>query len=134
MPTQSTPPYLNTPLTQVISLDAGFVATLVNALAASSTGFGSSQIFTVPEEFGTSGSSLTLTAVPNGAVTSVIVDIEVSTDGGNSWQKKHVSVTLIAASVSTLAVESNMMPGLLYRINVTTNTGGTSVTINGTVS
>ena len=127
-------PYLNTPLSQVVSLDSGFVLTVVNALAAGGSGVGNSQIFTVPEEFGTSGATLTLTAVPNGAVTTVTVDIEVSSDGGTTWQKKHTGVQLIAASVSTQAVEGNIQSGLLYRINPTTVTGGTAVTINATAN
>lgn len=127
-------PYLNTPLTQVVSLDAGFVLTVVNAIAAGGSGTALSQIFTVPEKFGSSGATLTLTAVPNGAVTTVTVDIEVSSDGGTSWQKKHVGVALIAVSVNTQATESNMQAGLLYRINPTTVTAGTSVTINATAN
>ncbi|HEX3156785.1 MAG TPA: hypothetical protein VHV32_19305 [Candidatus Angelobacter sp.] len=134
MPSQLQPPYLNTPLSQVVSLDAGFVLTVVNALAAGGSGTANSQIFTVPEEFGTGGSTLTLTAVPNGGVTTVTVDIEVSTDGGTTWQKKHVGVALIASSVSTQAAEPNLQSGMLYRINPTTVTGGTSVTINATAN
>lgn len=127
-------PYLNTPLTQVVSLDAGFVLTVVNAILASGSGTALSQIFTVPEESGTSGATLTLTAVPNGAVSALTVDIEVSSDGGLNWAKKHVGVALITASVNTQATEGNMQSGLLYRINPTTVTGGTSVTINATAN
>lgn len=127
-------PYLNTPLSQVISLDSGLVGVLVNALAAGTTGVASSQIFTVsPRAYG-GDKTLTLTAVPNGAVTTFTGDLEVSSDGGTTWQKKHVGIQLIATSVSTEAVENNIQPGLLYRFNPTTNTGGTSVTVNGTAS
>jgi hypothetical protein len=121
-------------VTNPISLDAGFQLVVVNALAVGGSGVANSQVFTVPEEFGSSGATLTLTAVPNGAVSAVTVDIEVSADGGVTWAKKHVSVALIAASVNTQAVESNLQPGLLYRINPTTITGGASVTIVATAS
>lgn len=127
-------PYLNTPLTQVVSLDPGFVLTVVNALAASSTGTATSQIFTVAPRGDSGDRDLTLTAVPNGAVTTVTVDLEVSSDGGVTWQKKHVGIALIATSVSTEAVETGIQAGLLYRVNPTTNTGGTSVTINATAN
>lgn len=128
-------PYLNTPLTQVVSLDSGFVLTVVNAILAGGSGTALSQIFTVPPSpVGTGGLSLTLTAVPTGAVTTVTGDLEVSSDAGVSWQKKHVGIALIAASVSTEAVENNIQTGLLYRFNPTTVTGGTSVTINATAN
>jgi hypothetical protein len=124
----------NNPLTQIVSLDSGFQLVVVAALAAGGSGVGSSQIFTVPPRFAGGDMNLTLTAIPNGAVTTVTVDIEVSADGGTTWQKKHVGVALIATSVSTQAVEANIQAGLLYRINVTTNTGGTSVTIAATAN
>jgi hypothetical protein len=127
-------PYINVPLTQVVSLDSGFVLTVVNALASGGSGVANSQIFTTPYKPGEGDFNLELVAVPNGGVTTVTVDIEVSSDGGTTWQKKHVGVALIAASVSTAAVETGIQPALLYRINPTTVTGGTSVTINATAN
>jgi len=126
--------YVAASLTQITALDSGFVLTVVNALAAGSTGTTASQLFTVPPRYDGGDKTLTLTAVPNGAVTTVTGDLEVSTDGGTTFQKKHVGIALIASSVSTEAIENNIQPGLVYRFNVTTNTGGTSVTINATAN
>lgn len=135
MPSQLQPPYLNTPLSQVISLDSGSPAIVVNGLGAGLNGVALSQIFTVSERPGGGDRNMTLSAIPNGAVTSVVVDIEVSPDGGTTWIKKHVGVTLIAAGpVNTQAVEANVQAGLLYRINPTTVTGGVGVTIVATAN
>ena len=117
----------------ITAMEPGFVTTLVSALAAGSTGTANSTWFTASPRGEGADRNLTLIAVPSGAVTTVTVDIEVSSDGGVTWQKKHVSVALIATGTSTAAVEANIQSALLYRINVTTNTSGTSVTINGSV-
>lgn len=125
-------PYLNQNLTQVISLDSGLIAVLVNA--ATAVGFAASQIFTVGERPAGGDRSLTLTPVQVGGVSALTVDIEVSSDGGTTWQKKHVGVALITASVSTQAVEANIQAGYVYRVNITTLTAGTNVSINGTAN
>lgn len=114
------------PLTQVLALDSGFELVVLNAVSA--TGTAGSQYFTVPGS-DPQGSALTLTAIPNGAVSALTVDLEVSADGGVTFQKKHVGIALITASVSTQAVESNLQAGLIYRLNITTITGGTNVTV-----
>jgi hypothetical protein len=132
MPSQLQPPYLNTPLTQIISLDSGLPAVVVNGLAAGQTGVALSQIFTVSERPGGGDRNLSLQAQGAG-VTGCTVDIEVSADGGTTWNKKHVGVALITASVSTLAVEANMQAGLQYRINPT-SVAGAAVTIIATAN
>lgn len=127
MPTQFQPPYLNPSLTQVISLDSGLPAVVVNGLAAGASGVALSQVFTVPERPGGGDRNLSLVAQGAG-VTGCTVDIEVSADGGTTWNKKHVGIVLIASSVSTQAVEANIQAGLQYRINPTT-VAGAAVTI-----
>lgn len=120
-------------LTDIISLDSGFTLTVANALAAAVTGTSKSQLFTVPERPGGGDRTLTLSAVPNGT-TALIVDVEVSSDGGASFQKKVVGLALITASVSTQAIVNNVQPGLIYRINPTTNTAGTACTVNASAA
>jgi hypothetical protein len=115
-------------LTQVLALDSGIELVAVNALAAGGSGTGSSQQFTVSERPGGGDRNLTITAIPNGS-TTVTADLEVSADGGVTFQKKQVGIALIATSVSTQAIVANVQAGLIYRLNVTTNTGGTAVTI-----
>jgi hypothetical protein len=132
MPTQFQPPYLNPSLTQVVSLDSGLPAIVVNGLAAGANGVALSQVFTVPERPGGGDRSLSLVAQGAG-VTGCTVDIEVSGDGGTTWNKKHVGVVLIATSVSTQAVEANIQAGLQYRINPT-SVAGAAVTIIATAN
>lgn len=115
-------------LTQVLALDSGIELVAVNALAAGGSGTGNSQQFTVSERPGGGDRNLTITAIPNGS-TTVTADLEVSADGGATFQKRQVGIALIATSVSTQAIVANVQAGLIYRLNVTTNTGGTAVTI-----
>lgn len=117
---------------QVAIIDPGQAVQVVSALAAASTGTANSQLFTVQPRGEGADRSLVLDAVPNGAVTTVTADLEISTDNQVSFQKFKTGLALIAASVSTAAVVNNVQSGATYRVNVTTNTAGTSVTINAT--
>ncbi len=115
-----------------IDLTPGTIAILSPTLAASSTG-ASSVVFAVQDRADGADRNIALLAVPTGS-TTVTVDVEVSDDGGTTWAKKDTSVALVATSTSTMKILNNFQPGWVYRLNVTTNTGGTSVVIKGTSS
>ena len=116
-------------LTDILALDSGILLTAVKPLAASATGTTNSQNFTVSERAQGGARDLDILGVPNGAVTTLTVDVEISADAGATWQKLIVGVQLIATSTSTKQRVQGVQAGFVYRINVTTNTGGTSVTV-----
>jgi hypothetical protein len=120
-------------------LQVGIPTSVINALPAGITGVtgqaaASVVQFTVQPRPNAEDRNSAFTAVPNGNVTTLTVDLEVSSDGGTSWQKRTTGIALIASSTSTESVQANLQPGLLYRLNATTNTGGTNVTVNATVA
>lgn len=108
------------------ALDAGLECTLVNA--ATTTGVANSAQFCLHQ----SGSGIDHTGIFQalGTFTVCTADLEISSDGGTTWN------ALVAGNdfnANKVLKSTNLTPGNLYRWNIKTFTG-TSVTINGTVS
>jgi len=89
--------------------------------------------FMCPQAPDTHDRTLWLSAIGAGAVpTTATADLEGSSDGGVTWQKVATALALVATSVATMQKVTNVGPGILLRINLTTLTlgGASSVTIN----
>ena len=110
----------------IVTLDPGIPVTVLNDTL---TGIGGPGIvFTVGQRGEGADRDVEFVGIPTG-VTALTVDLEVSSDGGATFQKKVVGIALIAGGVST-ASKQTLMPGLLYRIVATTVTGGISADVN----
>lgn len=71
--------------------------------------------------------TLVLTASGAGALpTTLTFDLECSPDGGTTWGKYSTAIALIATTVLTAKVVLNVVSGLLYRLNPTAYTAGSS--------
>lgn len=76
--------------------------------------------------------TLNLFAVLTGSPSAVTMNLQESGDGGTTWQTAPNGGSLDFHA--TLAQNITVVPGKLYRINTGTITGGTNVTINGSLS
>lgn len=91
--------------------------------AATGTGTANSQVFSFPAAFHIADAHCTLMAVLTGAFTALLVDIEVSLDGGTTWQK--IADWDVVAQKAT---RGDFGLTGLHRLNVTTFTAGTTFT------
>jgi len=109
----------------VVALDPGVIVTVVNA--ATGTGTAASQQFGVQARQDGGDRSAHLQAIKTGAFTALTVDLEESTDGGTTFNPYVAGLDFNAAAVQKA---TNLVPGNIYRLNIKTFTGGTSVVIN----
>lgn len=111
-----------TPAAGPVTLTPGDVTRVFNS---SSTGTGLTFCLTA-NIAGRSAQSLNLSA-QGASVTAVTVTLQQSADGGTTWETapNGSALALIASSTGAPVIIS-VVPGLLYRINATTVTGGTA--------
>lgn len=102
--------------------------------AAVGTGVTRSNTFSVPEQESGNGATLqVLPTIVTGAFTVLAVDLEASIDGGANFFKTGKTLNLFLSGVPvTGGTFTNVVPGLLYQLNVSGFTGGTNVTLVGT--
>lgn len=106
-------------------LDLGVECTLVNA--ATATGVAASATFCL---YATPSGERNMVFQAIGTFTVCTADLEISSDGGTTWN------ALVAANdfnANKVLKSVQLVSGCLYRWNIKTFTG-TSVTINGTSS
>lgn len=119
-------------LGKVGNLAIGSYPKLVDA--ATGTGVAFSNTFSVPEQ--ESGNGVVLQILPTivtGPFTVLTVDLEASIDGGANFFKTGKTANLFLSGVPVVgATFTNLVPGLLYQLNVSGFTGGTNVTLVGT--
>ncbi len=114
-------------VTQLNTIQAGVLTPVSIAITATGvTNYGT---------FGIAGSpnnrDHTLCLVATGATalpTTLTVDLECSSDGGTTWGKygANTGIALVATTAFTAKVIVNVVSGLLYRINPTAYTAGSS--------
>lgn len=95
---------------------------------ATATGVAKSQYFTLPSPGGLHPGSLLLQAVKT-AITVLTINLEISLDGGTTFDKLGSTWDAYAGG----AIFSTVVAGALYRLNVQTITG-TSATVRGVTS
>lgn len=124
----------NLPTQKYALLTQDVPTTVVNQ--ATATGVAKSFFFTiqgVPE-----GVQRTVTFIPRqvGGVTAATMTILASEDGGATTQTypETGTLTLIATSALTPVVVNNLVPGLIYQVNIATLTGGTNISVDAVVS
>jgi hypothetical protein len=114
-----------------VTLSPGDLTTIINGAAAGGTPI--SQVFNVRVggNRDAQAPTLNLYAVGGGA-TVIAATLQVSGDGGTTWQTAPNGGTLnfVTSPDQTFTV----IPGKLYRLNVGTLTGGTGLTVNAGVS
>ncbi len=89
------------------------------AKGVAAAGTAASQLFVTPAEY-----DGVLTFIPQlGGATVLTADLEVSNDGGTTWVKHTVGMTL-----ATAPARVQIGPNVLCRLNFTTVTGGTANT------
>jgi hypothetical protein len=113
-----------------VTLDAGVPTTVVNG--ATTTGTGTSQMFTVQPRADGSARTVALQAVPTGTFIALTANLEASLDGGTTWSA--VNSSALDFHATPWQAISSLVPGPLYRVNIATFTGGTSVIINAGAS
>ncbi len=100
--------------------------------AITTTGTGVASVFSVQPRQNNQDRTLALSAL--GVVaepTTLTVDLECSVDAGTTWQKYSTAIALVATAVATTKVLTNVVAGLLYRINATAVTlGGSSTSVS----
>ncbi len=106
--------------------------TVING--ATGTGVGPSQQFTIQPVLGTDR-TLNFQAIKTGVFTALTADLEKSTDGGTTFAARSGGGTAIDFQ-TTNAVQQvlNVVSGPIYRLNIKTFAGGTSVVINASLS
>ena len=110
------------------ALPSGVKVAVVNP-AATTTGTAQSYQFAIEGAPGKGDHTLALGVIGASAVpTTVTANLEVSFDGGVSWQIYASALALVASTVATAAVIKNVVSGLLYRVNATAVTIGSAVT------
>lgn len=105
--------------------------------AATATGVAAADTFSFPARGDGGDRTLALSVIGLDAVpTTATADLECSADGGTTWQKHSNAIALAATTVATTQRVTNLVAGLLYRINLTTLTLGsaTSVSVWATVN
>lgn len=75
---------------------------------------------------------LVLQLIPTGTFSAFKVDLQVSLDGGTTWTPVVTAIDLVTSPTTEL--ETLVNPGAIYRLNVSTFTGGTSAVVMGSVS
>jgi hypothetical protein len=108
-------------------IDLGFPTDVFNRTAA-----GSGNSFSLPNESGRYHGAMILQAIGRigaapGTITALVVDLEVSLDGGTTWNKLVTGITL-----STLAISVNVAglgTGATLRLTSTTFTLNTATSI-----
>lgn len=113
------------------TLDAGTPFLAVNAAAA--TGASAIQFSSQRRESG-GARTLNVQAVGAGAVpTTVTANLEASSDGGSTFQpygSQGTGLTLVATSVGTQQQVGDLIPGIIYRINITSLTIGSATSVS----
>jgi len=90
---------------------------------ATATGTSFSTNFTVPGMSIFYNSLLHLQRITNnGTISALVADLEISLDGGTTWAKHTIGIDFVATPFKSV----NIVPGVLYRINITTFTGGST--------
>lgn len=115
------------------SLTTGQPSVVVNA--ATVTGTAKAIQFSVPPSLDNKFKSILFIPSSDGTVTTLTVTLEVSNDGGTTWIAYPSGAGLNFNSLATVIV-SNVMPGVLYRLNITAITLGTGtfVTMNASAA
>ena len=109
----------------VASLCAGDSVTLVNG----ATGAGASPIrFSLAPKHTGGTYLLSLQAIRTGTFTSLLANVEQSTDFGNSWNTVRTGIDFVRNPISQVM---DLAPGPIFRLNITQFAGGTSVVVNG---
>ena len=106
----------------VHSLDFGVEARVV--AGATGTGTANSSTFAIPVRPGGNDCSLTLSAVETGAFTALTVDLQRSDDGGQTFVAYKAGL-----NVHTGPQTVTPCPPGVYRLNIASFTGGTSVDV-----
>jgi hypothetical protein len=112
-----------------VVLDMGVPTTVLNAATSAGTG----QPFTVQPRTDGAARTVSFQAVISGSPTTVTVNLEASNDGGTTWTTYQAALAFLTASWQTVL---NLVAGPVYRLNLTTLSGGTSpsVTVNASAS
>jgi hypothetical protein len=116
-------------LTPPVVLDPGVIVTLVNG--ATGTGTAASQQCGVQPRGDGGDHQLHLQAIKTGAFTALTADLEESTDGGTTFNAFAGGLDFNASAVAKI---TNLVAGNIYRLNIKSFAGGTSVVINESVS
>ena len=113
-------------------LDAGQVFSVVNA--ATATGAGPQ--FGVRQTPDGQPRTILLQAVGATMPTTLTAQLQVSNDGGSTFQNIGSAPNLVATSTGAPKSVSGIVPGAVYQLNVTALTIGSasSVTVNAAVS
>jgi hypothetical protein len=114
-----------------VTLDAGVSTTAVNA--ATGTGTAASQPFTVQPRVDGSARTVSFQAIPTGTFTALTANLEASSDGGTTWNTYTGGATLNFQTTPWEQV-AGLVAGIVYRLNIASFTGGTSVVINASAS
>jgi hypothetical protein len=114
-----------------VTLDAGVPTVVVNG--ATGTGTGAAQVFTVQPRPDGSARTVSFQAIPSGTFTALTANLEASSNGGTTWNT-YASGGALDFKATPSQTISNLVAGLVYRLNIATFTGGTSVVINATAS
>jgi hypothetical protein len=105
-----------------VTLDMGVPTTVLNAASAAGTG----QPFTVQPRADGAARTVSFQGIITGSPTTVTVNLEASNDGGTTWSTYQAALAFLTAAWQTVA---NVVAGPLYRLNLTTLSGGTTPTV-----
>lgn len=106
-------------------IEAGFPVSVVNGAVATGVAKAVNFCFT-PNPDGTA-KSIIAQAIPTGTFSALTANLEVSTDGGTTWSAVNAAALDFHATPDQALT---VIPGALYRFNILSFTGGTSVVIN----
>lgn len=75
---------------------------------------------------------LSLQLIPTGTFTAFKIDLQTSLNGGTTWSPVLTAIDLVTAP--TVEQEITVVPGGIYRLNVSAFTGGTKADVYGSLS
>jgi len=71
---------------------------------------------------------LSLQGIPNGVFTSLVANLEQSSDFGTTWNTIRTGIDFLKNPISQIM---DLAPGPIFRLNIVQFAGGTSLTVNG---
>jgi len=108
----------------------GSPQSVVNAATSTTLPAGAVVPFAISPARGGGPTTVTFEAVGASAVpTTVTAQLQVSEDGGTTFQNYGSALNLVAASVGTVAAVANMISGVIYKLTLTTLTIGSAVSV-----
>lgn len=96
--------------------------------AATGTGTGLSSIFSIEGKSAGARNTWLALGATTGNFSAFKVDLQVSYDGGATWQTQQAAIDLFNSPAQMLSPP--LSPGAIARLNVSTFTGGTTASVN----